>query len=227
MVSTRTGIAGIVVLAATMGASTTLGSITRDDVVPPPWERYQPFTTVQEWEFFDNGNIAPDGPLPTFNPNTTAFPNFPLLAKPGAGVLWDPGVARGSGVGLYIGSGNDDSYIDFCIPNWIDVEPLKLVWIQINGFWDATPAPFVQQIDAFKGADQLAGGFLDQQDVFPGQHRTELWGIQPNPDVEIIRIFLPEGSIIDQVVIDTISFPTPGAVSAFGLAGLALARRRR
>lgn len=210
-------------IATAICATSVSASVLRDDIVGPPWERFQPFTTFQEWEFFDPGDIAPDGELAPFNPNT----HFPLVAKPGPDVIWSASLPGTNLSGIYTGTGDDGSYIDFCIPNWIDMEPLKLLWIQINGVWDEAAPPIVSGILGVKDGVDTFGAFLDSDETFPGFHRVESWEILPNPDWETIRIFLPEGAIVNQVVIDTISFPTPGAASAFGLAGLALARRRR
>ena len=52
-------------------------------------------------------------------------------------------------------------------------------------------------------------------------HWWEWWEIRPNPDYEYIRVYIPEGSFVSEVVIDTISFPAPGAIATLGLAGLA------
>ena len=210
-------------IATAICATSVSASVLRDDIIGPPWQRFQPFTTFQEWEFLDPGDIGPDGQLDPFNPNT----HFPLLAKPGPDVIWSASLPGTNLSGIYTGTGDDGSHIDFCIPNWIDMEPLKLMWIQINGIWDPSAAPFVTGIVGVKNGDDVFGEPIGGEAVFPGFHNTELWDIRPNPDWETIRIFLPEGAIVNQVVIDTISFPTPGAVSAFGLAGVALARRRR
>ena len=210
-------------IATAICATSASASVLRDDIVQPPWQRFQPFTTFQEWEFLDPGDIGPDGDLDPFNPNT----HFPNIAKPGPDVVWSATLPGTNLSGIYTGTGDDGSYIDFCIPNWIDQEPLKLMWIQINGIWDVSSPPIVSGILGVKDGNDVLGAQLDSDETFPGFHRVEVWDIEPNPDWETIRIFLPEGSIVNQVVIDTISFPTPGAVSAFGLAGLALARRRR
>ena len=194
-----------------------------DDIVQPPWQRFQPFTTFQEWDFNDSGDIGPDGENDPFNPNT----HFPLIAKPGPGVTWQgslPGTNLG---GIYFNNGDNDPFIDFCIPNWIDQEPLKILWIQINGIWDVAAPPQVIGIVGGKGPDAVDGVFAGSDETFPGFHRRETWEMRPNPDFETIRLFIPEGAIVNQVVIDTISFPTPGVVSAFGLAALGVARRRR
>jgi hypothetical protein len=191
-----------------------------DDVVPPPWQRFAPFTTFQEWDFNDPGQIAPDGGA-IGNFFNEGKPNDTPIVTPGDGVFWDDGE--------YGGTGGPNSYLEFFVPNWIDQEPLKLIWIQINGAWlpGAAP-PSVESVFGQKGTlPPFIGEPLGSQEDFPGFHRTELWSLQPNPDFEFIRIFIPEGAFVTQVVIDTISFPTPGALAAFGLAGLAAARRRR
>lgn len=191
-----------------------------DDIVPPPWERFQPFTTFQEWDFNDPGPIAPDGDA-VGNFFNEGKPNDLPTMTPGAGAIWDDGE--------YGGTGGDGSFLEFFIPNWIDLEPLKLIWIQINGVWQPGAAPpSVQGVFGQKGTlPPYFGTPEGSEETFPGFHRTELWSLQPNPDFEFIRIFIPEGAFVTQVVIDTISFPTPGAVSAFGLAALGVARRRR
>ncbi len=205
------------------------GTAAADDIVPPPWQRLTPFTTVQEWDFNAPGNIAPDGDEwgNYFNQNPqTDIPE----AKPGPTVTWLSTVTLPTGGmldGVYEGSGVTGSYIDFCVPNWIDLEPLKWIWIQINGVWDPGSEPFVEIITGEDSGDPVDGAFIDEVEVFPGFHRYEHWEMRPNPDVETIRVFIPDGSLVGQVVIDTISFPTPGAVALMAIGGVATARRRR
>ena len=212
-------IANGLVLSAGVIAMT--GTIARaDNIVPPPWTRFEPFTTFQEWDFNNPGQIIPDGDAQG-NFFNEGKPNDTPVATPGAGVAWQDN-------GTYLGSGSPDSYIEFFCPNWIDLEPIKLVWIQINGAWPAGLPPTVESIFGQKGTLPPYAGSPSGSDEFaPGFHRTELWTLQPNPDFEFIRIFIPEGVLVNQVVIDTISFPAPGAIAAFGLAGLAVSRRRR
>ena len=62
--------------------------------------------------------------------------------------------------------------------------------------------------------------------------RTELWKIRPNPDYERIVINVPSDTLVDQIVVDTIStVPEPSSVLLAGLSlagvGLVALRRRR
>jgi hypothetical protein len=198
-----------------------------DDIVPPPWARGEPFTTVQEWEFDTPGAIAPDGDsVPLFNPGG------PPMAMPGPDLAhFPPGVSPFSGLSGYVGTGGPGSVIGFDIPNIPDDFPIKHLHIQINGAWEIGLEPFVSLVIGEK-ADfpPLPGGIVGSEETFPGFHRVESWDIMPNPDFEFIEIFIPGGSFVNQVVIDTISMvPVPAALplllSALGMAGF-MSRRR-
>jgi len=215
---------GAVVIAT--GAVTVMtGYAQAEDWTPPPWERFTFRTTFQEWDFDSpigvNG-LIPDGDLyggEWFNEGKIG--DTPVVFN-GGGVAWDNGI-------LY-GSGNGNSYIDFNCPNWIDQEPIKYLWIQIHGNWGPTHSDgpvYVSNVWGVKeGLDTYPGNqaFSNDNDAV---HLTIGWTLEPNPDSEWIRIFLPEGAQITQVVIDTISIPAPGALAVLGIGGLAVTRRRR
>lgn len=200
------------------------GVVSADDIVPPPW-RGTGLYTFQEWEFSKPGVLEADGEKPTINPNGAP------KVTPGSDVDWTSSFLTG-GDG-YIGTGGPESFLVFDIPNFVDFEPYKLIRVQINGVWDITAPPRVGQILAF---DNVVGsnvqvGFGGSDETFPGYHRWEDWQIFPNPDWEQIFINLPQGSFVNQVVIDTTSVPEPGTLSLMGLGGLgcglAFLRRRR
>jgi hypothetical protein len=199
------------------------------DLDPPPWERFVPFTTFQEWDFNQPGTIPPDGDAPG-NWYNEGKANDTPLATPGVDLVWHDIIMGdlATRTGLYEGLGDGMSYIDFFVPNWIDEEPLKWIWIQINGVWQPGSAPpFVQFITGEDSGNAVDGIPLEAFDFIPGEHRTEWWEMRPNPDFETIRIYLPDAAFVDQVVIDTISFPAPGAIGLLAVAGLAASRRRR
>ena len=53
------------------------------------------------------------------------------------------------------------------------------------------------------------------------------WRVQPNPDWEQVVIYFSEGTFVDQVVVDTVSFVPEPSTAALGLCALiALARVR-
>lgn len=201
------------------------GVVSADDIVPPPW-RGTGLYTFQEWDFHSPGQIVADGNNTTINPNGNPF------VTPGTGVNWTPAF-NGGALDGYIGTGGADSFLVFDIPNFVDFEPYKLIRVQINGVWNRDQPPVV---DTILGFDNEVGynvqvGFDGSDETFPGFHRWEDWHIFPNPNWEQIFINLPQGSFVNQVVIDTTSVPEPGTLSLMGLGGLgcglAFLRRRR
>ncbi|MEX2169874.1 MAG: hypothetical protein WD851_11235 [Pirellulales bacterium] len=234
----RPGIA-ILLAASLLGAT----NVHADDLLPPPW-RGQPLTTLTEWEFASAANpTPPDGTIPSVIGDGGG--GGPLASIFGL-VQWDPF----DGDGAWIGTGTPTTLpgqIILDLPNWIDTEPLKLIQIQmtvqryIRQNTDGTTeliTPHVASIDAFDPTgptssmllqvlpelivDPLNGTFL----------RTELWKIQPNPDYERIVLNVPVDTLIDQLVIDTISrVPEPAAVIqvaivVMGIAAATCLRRR-
>lgn len=124
--------------------------------------------------------------------------------------------------------------LDFRIANWIDDEPLKIVWMQmtyepgptgLSPFTefiiptDPEPITRVEQISMTDGP--ISGDALGRW------HKLEVWEIEPNPDFESIQIIVPEGVTVGQVVIDTIStVPEPTGLAMITVVGLLFARRR-
>jgi hypothetical protein len=199
-------------LAAIVMSVSLCGVAWADDVVPAPW-RDSGLYTFQEWEFRREGEIGPDGELATINPGS------PLMS-PGDGVQWTSDFQT-FGLDGYVGTGTTNSYLMFDIPNFIDFEPIKYIRVQINGIWDATPPPIVSGVfanDNEVGTEVLVG-FDASDETFPGFHRWEDWHIIPNPDWERIFIDVPEGSFVNQVVIETTSVPEPASLSLLAMGG--------
>jgi hypothetical protein len=213
-----------------------------DDLMPPPW-RGQQFTTQAEWEFLTANNPdPPDGTLPTVVGNGGPFPG--PMASMGGAISWDPF----DGDGAWIGNGPIGSMgqIALDIPNWIDTNPIKWVQIQmtVQQYTTTDPldptkmilvTPYVDTIGNFSPptASSMLVQVMPTIPVNPTNGtvlRTELWKILPNPEGETIYINVPVDTLVDEIVVDTIStVPEPGTccLSALALLGIAATRIRR
>ena len=206
-----------------------------DDLTPPPWSRdgASNFTTAAEWDFTvnDGTNYVADGSSVT-TVNGDGGGGFPPQMSAGGDIGWvtynDGGWQGGIG-------GTGPGSLNFRIANWIDDEPLKIVWMQMTYAPDPVSggSPFIEFIIA---DDPLPITRTEQVSVTEGPisgdalgrwHKLEVWEIEPNPDFESIQIVVLEGVTVDQVVIDTIStVPEPTGLAMITAAGLLLARRR-
>ncbi len=194
----------------------------------PPGYRGQPLSTLAEWEFltpsnfnpaFPDGSLVPvvgDGVTPSgLGPNATIIGN----------VQWD-NAYDGNGAWVF----GSDGFIDLEVPNWIDQEPFKFLRLQVTYIGNVAPSILgIAASDAGGNAyvsapssppvitniDPTNGVFLVYED----------WEIVPNPDYEIISLFVPVDTAVTEIVLDTISVPEPAtlALLTFGLAAL---RRR-
>ena len=184
-----------------------------------PWWRGQPGTTVQGWEFGDpNPNPLPDWGL---NPNGDPA----IQITPGVGQEWWQ--EYGGRFGVWPLSGE----IIVEIPNFIEPNPLKLIWIQLT--WSPqVPGGVIQFLQE---NDSGIAGVLQQELVLgpnpavPNEfwyHSTYLITLPYNPPFETILI---SGSVdVDELVIDTwCTVPEPGTMALFGVCMLALLRRKR
>lgn len=226
----RTRLAQLSVLVVVLG---TMQAARADDLSPPAWTRLQFQTTVQEWEFQQPGILAPDGTTPGINPffNPGGMPS----ATPGPTLTWAasyPLPPYPDFQGVYLAQGGSGDYIDFDIPNWVDFEPVKHVRIQVAGLWFPAGLPtsqFIGAVDNLGGpvVGQFVGDGFSPQAISFEFHRYFDWDLFPNPDSETFRLNFAPGTIIDQVVIDTISVPEPAALASVLLAGLVGLFRRR
>lgn len=193
------------------------------DLFPPPW-RGATRSTYAHWEFLTPSSGPPDGlPAPVIGDGG----GIPVMV-PAGGIVWDP-VFAGSWIGTTGGA------MEFYIPNWIDREPWKDIWVQITYQPNPQfPPPTLSNIVSFHPGGTGPVNFLGGSDILINPvdnlwHRTEVWRLFPNPYWEQFNINIPPDMVIDQVVIDTWSVPEP---SSFALAGVALvlmgwrARRR-
>lgn len=200
-----------------------------DDFLPPPniianWNRGDAFTATYEWDFnsFNAGGIAPDG----------AIPATPADGG-GGGPLAIPGPNVVDGGGSWVGGpAAAQSQIQFLLPNWIDDQAHKDIWAQITFDDGGNGSPSLDFISAFDPTGGVAANFILATEDDTDRHRTEWWRLVPNPDWEIFVLNVPEGTMIDQVIFDTISrggnlIPEPSTYALFGLGALVLIGWRR
>jgi hypothetical protein len=123
----------------------------------------------------------------------------------------------------------------FNVPNWIDQEPLKLLRVQVTYQGPAPTTEVVASLGVPGSSDnvteQFVGRVTDTSPNLPAgmSYFYDDWTCRPNPDWEQVVIYMSEGTFVDQVVIDSVSFvPEPSfvALGFCGLAGLAPMLRR-
>ena len=67
--------------------------------------------------------------------------------------------------------------------------------------------------------DPSLGSPVNDLQVNPNQH-VEYWVLQPNPDREHIYLDVPPDTVVEQVLIDTISTPSPVSADETTLEGV-------
>lgn len=223
-----------------------------DDVIPPPWDRTDPDGTLnpttQAWDFTqpmfvevlpnDIGLVGHANVLSgeLFNWGDgyppDLFPLPPLIR------LENPEVDYLPGVGL-VGIG-PNAQVDIFIPDRIDDNPFKDIWFQVT--FDEGPPPFLIEGYGEKGpfnpvdvsppdvvimGDPLAWHGIPEPGFIHVEHMTMF----PNPDWEVLTMGIPTGTLVTQIVVDTIS-PVPEMetwammMAGIGFMGWRLRRKR-
>ena len=134
-------------------------------------------------------------------------------------------------------SGTNGQYLTLELPNFFDELPLKLMRVQLTWTGSSLTPPTIADILGFSGPTGVSSGQVDYSSpISPytqpdGGYQYHDLSIRPNPDWEMLTIHVPQGVVIDQIVVDTIStIPEPsslvlvvlGAAAGF----VALSRRR-
>lgn len=190
-----------------------------DDFLPPDF-RGDELTVLAEWDFLQDFTIAP-----------YFYYNYPpdRLVTVGDGVHELGGAFTHAHFTETVFWSEGEAYtlqapgqIDFYLVNWIDQYPFKHLWIQIT--YRGAGVPLVSSIVAPNPADgswtnPALGGFQYAIDVNANQ-RVEYWVLQPNPDREHIYLDIPPDTVVEQVLIDTISTPSPVSADETTLEGV-------
>lgn len=211
-----------------------VSSVSADDVAPPTW-RGDPGSTFQEWEFLTSAN--PATPESVSNPygspsasislgwaNSDYWPEYPPLGGTGRMGVWD------LGRGIDPGHPADIGRITLTIPNRDFTPPgsYKDIVVQVTYHKDITDVPTVD----VPGATPT-GSSTQLVETVPDFGAwwviITTWHIEPNPLEEVITITGNwNGSVIDQIVVDTLCIPEPASLGLLLVGGVSmLARRRR
>lgn len=214
--------------------------VSADDFSPPQW-RGGPLSVEAGWSFDSSLINWSDIPPCSFkevpgSANDYLYDGFFTHAEvvDPQKWLWQS-INQGGGITPLPGSGGD--YLTFAMQNWVDQEPWKDVRVQITGIWqdlatlDKMLGDLVNSFD-IKGMP-IQNWVVNDAQIFSYDPTGSGWfqayldlQIWPNPDWERITAFIPEGLIIDQIYIDTISIPEPATIALLCFGALMLRRKK-
>ncbi len=203
-----------------------IGSALADDVLPPAY-RGQAGSTFQLWNFATGVTNPPADSVnnPIGTPTLTVVQS---INNSGIGWQDSQSVVYGSKQGFW-DLGND-GHMDLAIPTPAGGSN-ELLRLQITYFQAIDKPPLLTLFPT--AVETMATNILDQTTTL-GAWYTEVldWTITPEPTNNLISIFgdPTSGSVIDQVIVDTMAVPEPSTISLGGLALLGAAwewQRRR
>ncbi len=206
------------ILGIAMILSLAAGTAVADDLNPPEWRDW-PGTVYAEWTFPEWNNQAQ--PACEWDANCygqgLGGPIEPVGSS-SADVMWETDYEGRAGV--IVNNGSSVESVDFELPNCIDQEPWKEIWIQIVTTTPDCPVITSDPQSDITGTttEPLANGWY-----YHHQGRY----MEPNPDWELVSVFLEPGAYIDQIVFDTYSAPEPATMAVLGLGALGVLIRRR
>ena len=186
----------------------------------PSW-RGEARTTYQKWTFDDPSPIVP-------------FPNGAgdaiaeiTVGQFGSG-WWFNELELGQETTGYWDIGGIDGSIVLDVDNFRDGE-YKLISLQITYYEAIGGAPVVDMIPGATPYEEANWQEVivdsDQLGVWKVWQST--WMMMPNPAFEeIIIMGDPAGSIIDQIIVDTICVPEPATLGLLIMGGVALLKKR-
>lgn len=208
---------------------------------PPPWSRSASGATYSVWNFVTSAtNPAPDV---VYNPYGTASGS--VNYNPPVGTGWYGNAGNGNytnSLGAVVGTTSvygsvpyfwdiANGSMSFSIPTAPANGLPETNQIQVTYYVDIDKAPTI----SVAGGTQIGSTTVTETGIGgAGEWYTELetWLIQPGTGSDIITILgNSRGSVIDQVIVDTLTVPEPSTISlaALGVAAFvgSVLRRRR
>jgi hypothetical protein len=179
-----------------------------------PWQRGDPGTTYQMWEFTQD-----PGPTPTFNGNPYGTPTVVVEGNWPDNVLGPDGTV----IPTWHISGADGGSVTLTIPNTPNPNWMKQVFVQITADKGSS------------GNSSIPSGSVTSP-ALGVQHQGNwytynwLFTIHPNPPSETITFIFPYSTNIEEIVVDTRCVtPEPATyiMLGTGLIGLLKISRKR
>lgn len=205
-------------------AAAAMTSAALADDFAPPWFRGEQLSIQAEWEWAsppaDLFFMAPDVFIPVGGTvGGVLYPGFPTHAEVEFPADWRWLLGDGDG-GLTPTNPNGANII-FNVQNWVDEEPIKYLRIQITH--QGLPPQVVSVTGFLPGTPGAFDGGLTIDD----QHFYSDWRMLPNPSWEQVVVNVPFGTVLDEVVIDSVSVPAPAGALLFAIVAAGAGRRRR
>ena len=186
----------------------------------PVWQGLEG-TTYQQWNFDANDNPAVPEVIDNDYGSASASITVGFM---GSGWLDDP--LLGTHTGMW-DIGGDDGSIVLDIDNRPLALDYKEIWVQVVYYQGLYAVPMIGIEEA-----QFISSETDllEEDGFGGGWYLEksIWRIEPNPSHEqIILTGNLDGSLIDQIIVDTYCVPEPASIVLLMLGGFAALTKRR
>lgn len=209
-----------IVVIAILALSTLTASA--HDLLGPSW-RGEEGTTFQIWDFTTDDQVDVE---PSIDQNPYGDPVAQITLGDYSEGWFNQLEGLGDTVDYWdLGSSGT---IEIVLPNNPEPNPYKEIWVQVTYYEDLSQAPVID----IPTATYIGG--VDHhlvENVGIGNWYLDLWKfrIEPNPTEEtlILTSDAMYGSLIDQIVIDTICVPEPMTMSLLALGSIFVVRRRR
>ena len=206
-------------------ASSASAMITDNDLNPAPF-RGEDGTTLQAWTFdtSENPALPIDGSI-----NVNGQASVALVGDFSTNTVWkDEDLGH---QGVWVVDQKDDSDMVIDVPNFINDNPVKDIWVQLvyDSSDDMPPNVYVLPEGDDTAPDNLKQvDGIDVINLDSGYNIATLHlEISPNPDYELLVIRPRFCQVyIDEIIVETQCIPEPMTMALLALGGLMIRKRR-